>query len=67
MENIERRFNRPTRNGDEVCLEGLQTSIFSKLGPLLGGISSFQLSQLENEQAHRYVLFNCSSVDKYVE
>ena len=52
LNNVESRLDRPVRNNDES---------------VIGGVQPFVLSELEWQQTHRYVLFNCDKVTKYRE
>nr|GLL44794.1 uncharacterized protein LOC109162939 [Ipomoea trifida] len=68
LEGVETRFNR-SRRVDDVPLyaENIQSNIFKQIGRPGGSASTFQLTEIEKQQAHRYVLMNCKHVDKYVE
>ena len=69
LEGIETRFNRVGRVDDfsSQCDSYQKSSIFPSIGRPVGKVSTFTLNQLELAQAHRYVLFNCSIVDPFIE
>ncbi|XP_028125834.1 uncharacterized protein LOC114322669 isoform X3 [Camellia sinensis] len=67
MEGVETRFNQMSQNYDEGGngTEGL--SIFSMPGRPLGKGVIDTMDDGTKEKAHRYVLFNCETVNKFIE
>ncbi|XP_072054334.1 uncharacterized protein [Arachis hypogaea] len=70
--NIETRFNRPRRNDDQnentsSSCSTVLSKIFPALGISRGAHKICSLTPTEKLQAHRYVLTNCSLVDKFRE
>ena len=69
LDGIETRFNRVGRVDDNLNHIDPRhgDSIFPKIGRPIGKVSTFMLSQLELAQAHRYVLFNSTIADPFIE
>ena len=69
IEDIETRFNRPSRVCDDPHdnESSEMSSVFPQLGKPVGASSMFTLSQMQKLQAHQYVLLNCAIVMPFVE
>lgn len=67
LNDIETRFNRPSRNDDNFSHESSKKGLFPLIGRSVGGISDFELTPIEKLQAHRCVLFNCSAIEDLVQ
>ena len=69
LDGIETRFNRVGRVDDNPnhIEPGHGHIIFPKIGRSVGKVSTFMLSHLELAQAHRYVLFNSTIADPFIE
>ncbi|XP_066163189.1 uncharacterized protein [Oryza sativa Japonica Group] len=71
LDGFETKHNRPSRNDDTHELDSYPivkqgSSIFSHVGKPLGKPSNYVIRGMAKVQAHRYVLFNCSDVNKYL-
>ena len=68
LEDIETKFNCCRRVDDlPNNVETFElSSIFPKIGKAIGRGIDFMLTPMEKQQAHRYVLFNCSEVNKFL-
>nr|XP_025625964.1 uncharacterized protein LOC112718415 [Arachis hypogaea] len=69
---IETRFNRPNRNDDQIdntpsSCSNILSQIFPARGSPRGSQKISLLTPIEKTQAHRYVLTNCSLLDKFRE
>jgi hypothetical protein len=64
---VQTRFNRTSRNVEDVPDARVGLDVFAMLGRSLGkGIpTKFDAGSLK--KAHQYVLFNCSAVRPYIE
>ncbi|XP_061371520.1 uncharacterized protein LOC133314095 [Gastrolobium bilobum] len=70
LDDIETRFNRPSRVDDAPNQELPKTRVhelFPQVGKPVGGSSYFNLTPTEILQAHRHVLINCPAVDPYLQ
>uniref|UniRef100_I1P145 Uncharacterized protein n=1 Tax=Oryza glaberrima TaxID=4538 RepID=I1P145_ORYGL len=71
LDGFETKHNRPSRNDDTYELDSYPivkqgSSIFSHIGKPLGKPSNYVIRGMAKVQAHQYVLFNCSDVNKYL-
>ncbi|XP_038716536.1 uncharacterized protein LOC120009878 [Tripterygium wilfordii] len=66
-EEADTRFNRPSRNFDNVNNEIQGSSAVTRLGRPLGNGEMFTLTETTWIQAHRYVLFNNDTINPYRE
>jgi hypothetical protein len=70
LDNIETRWNRPSRVDDEpndIQSQSRVAELFPNVGKPIGGSSIYTLTPLEKLQAHRHVLTNCPAVDFYLQ
>ena len=69
LDNIETRWNRPSRVDDEpneIEPESRVSELFPQVGKPVGSSSYFTLTSIEKMQAHRHMLTNYSAVDCYL-
>lgn len=70
LDNIETRWNRPSRVDDEpddVPPLTREAELFPQVGKPVGAYTYFTLTSIEKLQAHRHVLTNCPIVDRYLQ
>ncbi|XP_062075803.1 uncharacterized protein LOC133779922 [Humulus lupulus] len=67
MEGVETKFNRKPRNYIDVEPNGKTLPIFQTTGRHLGKIDTKTLDEDTKVKAHRYVLFNCNTIDSFNE
>lgn len=70
LHGIETKFNRTVRNNDDILDSSAsnndeQLHIFSQKVRPTGGSRLKELSRIELQKAHWYVLTNCEAVDSY--
>lgn len=63
---VDTKLNRLRRNDDGNELQQHEC-VFPQAGRPLGGVTSVNLDYTSYAQAHRHVLFNCGSLDYYIE
>ncbi|XP_072076439.1 uncharacterized protein [Arachis hypogaea] len=69
LDNVETRINRPTWVDDRLsdALPNEAASMFPEVGKAVGAASFFTLTATEILQAHRYVLVNCITIEKFLD
>ena len=65
-DNVDTRFNRPTRNYDDAS-NYPSCSLFPNSGRPMGSKERFMLDEDDWIKSHRYVLFNCDALYTYQE
>ena len=63
LEDIETRFNRPSRNFGLPYSDFAHTYMFRSFGQLIGKVEVVGLDDKSWAQAHRYVLFHHESIE----
>lgn len=67
LDDVETKFNKVRRNDDFGGDDSVEFPIFSKPGRHIGKEESVVLDQEKRKRAHQYVLFNCSSIESFIE
>lgn len=67
LDDVETKFNRMKRNDDNGGDVNVEFPVFSHLGRSIGKKECVVIDKEKLMKAHQYVLFNCTSIESFIE